>query len=85
MVHPDVPGVLLTPICAHMLAAKPYLFPDSVTLRLQVCHSFSSLFPLCLSLSVSLSVSLAFSFSFSLKRELSHTFIPEKLYERVEV
>jgi len=36
MVHPDVPGMLLTPICASVLSFRPIVFPDSVTLRLQV-------------------------------------------------
>ena len=43
MVHPDVPGMLLTPICAHMLAFRPFVFPDSVTLRLQ--QPITALFP----------------------------------------
>ncbi|KAJ1491031.1 ATP-NAD kinase-like domain-containing protein, partial [Baffinella frigidus] len=36
MVHPDVPGILLTPICPQTLSFRPIVFPDSVTLRLQV-------------------------------------------------
>ena len=36
MVHPQVPGVLLTPICPHSLSFRPLVFPDSVMLRVQV-------------------------------------------------
>ena len=35
MVHPDVPGILLTPICPQTLSSRPIIFPDSATLRLQ--------------------------------------------------
>lgn len=36
MVHPDVPGILLTPICTQSLSFRPIIFPDSVTLRLEI-------------------------------------------------
>ena len=29
MVHPSVPAILLTPICAHTLSFRPLLIPDS--------------------------------------------------------
>eukprot|EP00741_Cyanophora_paradoxa_P003797 tig00000718_g3691.t1 len=36
MVHPAVPGILFTPICPHILASRPILFPDYIEIRIQV-------------------------------------------------
>ncbi|CAJ1934020.1 unnamed protein product [Sphenostylis stenocarpa] len=36
MVHPQVPGILFTPICPHSLSFRPLIFPEHVTLRVQV-------------------------------------------------
>ncbi|WVZ01705.1 hypothetical protein V8G54_022511 [Vigna mungo] len=36
MVHPQVPGILFTPICPHSLSFRPMIFPEHVTLRVQV-------------------------------------------------
>lgn len=36
MVHPDVPGILFTPICPHSLSFRPIMFPDYVTLTIKV-------------------------------------------------
>ncbi|ELR20179.1 NAD(+)/NADH kinase [Acanthamoeba castellanii str. Neff] len=36
MCHPIVPAVCFTPICPHSLSCRPIMFPDSVTLRIQV-------------------------------------------------
>lgn len=36
MVHPQVPGILFTPICPHSLSFRPLIFPDHVTLCVQV-------------------------------------------------
>ena len=36
MVHPQVPGILFTPICPHSLSFRPLVFPDCVTLRIAV-------------------------------------------------
>ncbi|KAH9566030.1 hypothetical protein CY35_04G109800 [Sphagnum magellanicum] len=33
MVHPQVPGILFTPICPHSLSFRPLLLPESVTLK----------------------------------------------------
>ena len=30
MVHPNVPAILMTPICPHTLSFRPVIFPDSV-------------------------------------------------------
>ena len=36
MVHPSVPAILLTPICAHTLSFRPLLVPDSAVLECAV-------------------------------------------------
>ncbi|KAL8262681.1 hypothetical protein R6Q59_024030 [Mikania micrantha] len=36
MVHPQVPGILFTPICPHSLSFRPLILPEHVTLRIQV-------------------------------------------------
>ncbi|KAI9326924.1 ATP-NAD kinase-like domain-containing protein [Zopfochytrium polystomum] len=36
IVHPEVPSILVTPICPHTLSFRPMLLPDSVELKLQV-------------------------------------------------
>jgi NAD+ kinase len=36
LVHPDIPAILLTPICPHTLSFRPMLLNDSMLLRIQV-------------------------------------------------
>jgi len=36
IVHPDVPSILITPICPHTLSFRPFLLPDSMHLTLRV-------------------------------------------------
>jgi NAD+ kinase len=36
LVHPEVPAMLLTPICAHTLSFRPMLLPDSMELKIAV-------------------------------------------------
>lgn len=36
MVHPQVPGILFTPICPHSLSSRPLVFPDNIVLKIQV-------------------------------------------------
>lgn len=36
MVHPSVPAILLTPICAHSLSFRPILLPDSSRLSVSI-------------------------------------------------
>jgi NAD+ kinase len=36
MVHPDVPSILLTPICPHSLSFRPIVLPDTVSLKFRV-------------------------------------------------
>lgn len=35
-VHPNVPGILFTPICPHSLSFRPVILPDSAQLELKV-------------------------------------------------
>ena len=42
MVHPSVPAILLTPICAHTLSFRPILIPDSSFLTCTVPHDSRS-------------------------------------------
>nr|KYP40236.1 hypothetical protein KK1_038430 [Cajanus cajan] len=36
MVHPNVPGILFTPICPHSLSFRPVILPDSAQLELKI-------------------------------------------------
>ena len=36
MVHPNVPAILMTPICPHTLSFRPVILPDSVEVELRV-------------------------------------------------
>jgi len=36
LVHPDIPAILLTPICPHSLSFRPMLLNDSMLLRVSV-------------------------------------------------
>ncbi|XP_031100808.1 NAD(H) kinase 1 isoform X2 [Ipomoea triloba] len=36
MVHPQVPGILFTPICPHSLSFRPLILPEHVTIRVVV-------------------------------------------------
>lgn len=40
MVHPEIPAILITPICPHTLSFRPMLLPD--TMELRVCVPFNS-------------------------------------------
>ncbi|CAL1707814.1 unnamed protein product [Somion occarium] len=40
LVHPEIPAILITPICPHTLSFRPVLLPDSMELR--VCVPFNS-------------------------------------------
>lgn len=39
MVHPDVPGILLTPICTQSLSFRPIIFPDRYVFCTQILES----------------------------------------------
>lgn len=36
MVHPNVPAILLTPVCPHSLNFRPIVLPDYIELELRV-------------------------------------------------
>jgi NAD+ kinase len=36
LVHPDIPGVLVSPICPHTLSFRPLVLPDSLMVRIGV-------------------------------------------------
>ncbi|KAJ7627588.1 NAD+ kinase [Mycena polygramma] len=40
LVHPEIPALLITPICPHTLSFRPMLLPDSMELR--ICVPFHS-------------------------------------------
>lgn len=43
LVYPDIPAILITPICPHTLSFRPMLLPDSMELRIAVpYHSRSN-------------------------------------------
>ncbi|KAI1128403.1 ATP-NAD kinase [Nemania abortiva] len=39
LVHPDIPGILLTPICPHTLSFRPMVLSDTMLLRVSVPHN----------------------------------------------
>ena len=36
LVHPNIPAILMTPICAHTLSFRPMLIPDTMEMRIAV-------------------------------------------------
>lgn len=36
VVHPDVPAIMVTPICPHTLSLRPFIIPDSMELTLKL-------------------------------------------------
>ena len=36
VVHPDVPGIIITPICAFTLTNRPLIIPDSIKIKLKL-------------------------------------------------
>jgi NAD+ kinase len=36
LLHPEVPAILFTPVCAHSLSFRPMIFPDGFRLHIQV-------------------------------------------------
>jgi NAD+ kinase len=36
VIHPDVPGIIITPICAFTLTNRPLIIPDTITIRLKL-------------------------------------------------
>lgn len=42
MVHPSVPGILLTPVCPHSLSFRPVIVPAGVELKIALSHDSRS-------------------------------------------
>jgi NAD+ kinase len=42
LVHPDMPGMLISPICPHTLSFRPLILPDSIILRVGVPYDARS-------------------------------------------
>lgn len=42
LVHPDMPGILISPICPHTLSFRPLILPDSIILRVGVPYDARS-------------------------------------------
>lgn len=40
LVHPEIPSILITPLCPHTLSFRPMLLPDSMDLR--ICVPYNS-------------------------------------------
>lgn len=36
VIHPEVPGVIMTPICPHTLTNRPLILPDDVSIRIML-------------------------------------------------
>lgn len=43
IIHPNVPGILLTPICPFTLTNRPLILPDSVTLTIKLAEKVSDI------------------------------------------
>ena len=39
LVHPDIPAILLTPICPHTLSFRPMVLSDTMLLRVSIPHN----------------------------------------------
>ncbi len=42
VVHPDVPGIMITPICPHTLSLRPFIVPDSMELKIKLAEQTRS-------------------------------------------
>jgi len=42
MVHPQVPGILFTPVCPHSLSFRPIVFPDTCKISIRVSEDARS-------------------------------------------
>jgi NAD+ kinase len=42
LVHPDIPAILISPICAHTLSFRPLVLPDSLIIRVGVPYDARS-------------------------------------------
>jgi NAD+ kinase len=47
IIHPSVPGMLITPICPFTLTNRPLMVPDTVTIKIQLAESTSDMMLTC--------------------------------------
>lgn len=47
IIHPTVPGILITPICPFTLTNRPLMVPDAVTIKIQLAESTSDVMLTC--------------------------------------
>lgn len=43
VIHPDVPGIIITPICPFTLTNRPLIVPDSIQIRLKLAKGASDI------------------------------------------
>jgi NAD+ kinase len=43
VIHPDVPGIIITPICPFTLTNRPLIIPDSIRITLKLAHGASDI------------------------------------------
>ena len=47
IIHPSVPGMIITPICPFTLTNRPLIVPDAVTIKIQLAESTSDMMLTC--------------------------------------
>ena len=47
LVHPSVPGIVLTPVCPHSLSFRPIVLPADVELKIMIGHGSLNRRPIC--------------------------------------
>jgi NAD+ kinase len=47
IIHPTVPGILITPICPFTLTNRPLMVPEGVTIKIQMAESASDMMLTC--------------------------------------
>jgi NAD+ kinase len=47
IIHPSVPGILITPICPFTLTNRPLMVPDSATIKIQLAEDSSDIMLTC--------------------------------------
>lgn len=82
---PSIPGIILTPICPHSLSFRPTVFPDSVTLKVELpVSSRQSTAQAPLPASLRIDCQTPFAISISLDHVFSQVCFdgknPQKLY-----
>ncbi len=47
IIHPSVPGILITPICPFTLTNRPLMIPDAATIKIQLAEDASDIMLTC--------------------------------------